>query len=112
MTTARLIRLAVCVILLSLFAPEGLRAADLQPSTVSAFERYIRVTEQRIDQELEGQRPFLWIDSLSAGDRRDIDARLARGEVVVTRMETRDDGKTIDIPDGLCHHWLGTVFIA
>jgi len=105
-------RFVTCSVLLALCAPECLRAADLQPATVAAFERYIRLTEVRIDQELNGQRPFLWVDSLSADDRRDADARLARGEVVVTRMETRDASKSIGIPDGLCHHWLGTVFIS
>jgi hypothetical protein len=29
----------------------------------------------------------------------------------VRRLETRDAGRAIDIPGGLCHHWIGSVFV-
>ena len=32
------------------------------------------------------------------------------GEVVVHRLQTREAGREIDIPDGICHHWIGTMF--
>ena len=33
------------------------------------------------------------------------------GKVVIERLETLDGGKQIEVPDGLIHHWIGTVFI-
>jgi hypothetical protein len=87
-------------------------AADLHPATVAAFDRYVRLTEARLDREMGGSAPFLWVDGLPESQRRDTYARLRRGETVVSRLETRDDGRPIDVPDGMCHHWVGTMFAA
>ena len=35
-------------------------AADLQPRTIAAFDRYVRLTETRMDTD----RIFLWVDTL------------------------------------------------
>ena len=70
--------------------------ADLHANTAIAFDRYVRLTELRLNEEKRGTIA---------------DARLQRGEVIVRRLETRDAGRTIDIPGGLCHHWIGTVFL-
>ena len=86
-------------------------AADLQPRTAAAFDRYVQLTEARLDRELRGELPFSLADRLSSADKADADARLARGEVVVRSLETRDGGRSIDIPDGLRHHWVGAILI-
>jgi putative flippase GtrA len=86
-------------------------AAELRPEAVLAFERYAHLTEARLDREARGESPFLWLDSLDAGERRDTSTRLGRGEVVVSRLETRDGDKRIRFPGSLCHHWLGAMFI-
>jgi len=86
-------------------------AADLQPRTAAAFDRYVRLTEARLDRELRGELPFSLADRLSSADKADADAQLARGEVVVRSLETRDGGQSIDIPDGLRHHWVGAILI-
>jgi len=86
-------------------------AADLQANTAAAFDRYVRLTEMRLNEETRGIIPFLWIDSLTEVQRHDADARLRSGEVIVRRMETHEAGRAIDIPGGLCHHWIGTVFL-
>ena len=67
-------------------------AADLHADTVAAFDRYVRLTKTRLDEELRGRIPFLWIDTLPQGQRDDADASLRRGEVIVHRMETREMG--------------------
>jgi hypothetical protein len=90
----------------------GTDAADLHSRTLAAFDRYVQVTESRLDREIRGDSPFLWLNRLGETQRRDALARLERGEVVVSRLETRDDEKRISVPDGLCHHWVGTVFVA
>jgi putative flippase GtrA len=84
-------------------------AADLRPETVAAFERYAHATEARMDAEARGESPFLWIDTLSESARKDADAKVTRGEIVVSRLHTRPKGNTIEIPDGMGHHWVGTV---
>lgn len=95
----------ICVALVG-----ALQAADLREATNLAFDRYVRVTEARMDQEVGGSRPFLWIDSLPEPRRADAYATARRGEIVVSRLETREGGRSIEVPDGMCHHWVGTVF--
>lgn len=81
-------------------------AADLEPRTVAAFDKYVRVTESQMVPD-----PFLRIDSLPATERREKLAGVQRGELYIERLTTREAGKTIDVPDGLIHHWLGAVFV-
>src|ERR1039457_4188249 len=56
------------------------RAAELQPRTVQAFDRYIRQTEQR----LADSKIFLWADESASRA-----SRVKAGEVVVDRKSTR-----------------------
>jgi hypothetical protein len=86
-------------------------AADLHPRTVAAFEQRARLIERRLDREKHGERPFLQIDDLPPLSRTDAYGALARGGAVVGRMEGEDGSSSPDVPDGLCHHWVGTVFI-
>jgi hypothetical protein len=96
---------------LALAAGAGLVAAELKPQTVAAFERYVRVTEARIDSELRDDRRFLYIDTLPEAQRREQAADLAAGRLVIERLRSRQDNKEIEVPDGLIHHWLGVVFV-
>jgi hypothetical protein len=86
-------------------------AADLHASTAGAFDRYVRLTETRLDEERRGTLPLLWIDTLAETERQNVERSLRRGEIIVRRLETRDAGRPVDIPGGLCHHWVGTAFI-
>ncbi|HEY3044611.1 MAG TPA: GtrA family protein, partial [Vicinamibacterales bacterium] len=85
-------------------------AAELRADTLDAFNRYVRVTESRMDGELHGNVPFLWVDRLPEAPRREAYAHLKRGETVIDRLVTRDRGREIDVPHGLIHHWIGTTF--
>jgi hypothetical protein len=95
-----------------LLAPASVGATDLLPATNAAFDRYVQLTERRMNDESGGRTAFLWIDRLPEAERRDAREKLQRGEIVVSRLETRDRGEALKIPDGLCHHWVGTVFVA
>lgn len=93
-------------------------ATELRKETMTAFERYTKLTEARIEEELhpsqKGQgeeKPFLRVDALPAAERKAAYEKLGKGEVVVERLETLDGGKKIDVPHGMIHHWVGTVFI-
>jgi hypothetical protein len=84
--------LAFLVVLCS--AVPSARAADLRPETVAAFDRYVRLTEQRMRR-----------------DTYDTVATRGRGDLFIEPVVTRDQGKEIDVPGGLIHHWIGGVFI-
>jgi hypothetical protein len=64
-----------------------------------------------MDGEAQTGRGFLRLDQLAAARKGDALERLRRGEVVVERLETLDRGRDINAPDGMIHHWVGTVFI-
>jgi hypothetical protein len=84
-------------------------AADLQPRTVAAFDRYVMLTEAVIDAP---GAPALWIDSLPALRKQEAEDVLSRGGVVVERTSTKDGVRDVEIPGGLVHHWVGTVFVS
>jgi hypothetical protein len=86
-------------------------ASELKQETIAAFDRYVGLTEARIDAELAKGTPFLWVDGLPDARRAATYAQLRAGHVMIERLETLDDGKPIHVPDGLIHHWIGTVFI-
>jgi hypothetical protein len=85
----------------------GVVAAELQPKTVQAFDRYVRLTEAR----LASDAPFLWIDSVAEPRRREALAAVHRNELAIERLTTRDGRREIDVPDGMIHHWIGTAFV-
>jgi hypothetical protein len=99
--------------LLALMSGTVLLAVPIQltPGTLAAFDRYAKITEARIDTEVSGEAPFLWIDRQPAAEQTRLLARLRAGEVVSERLETRDGGAEIVPEDGMIHHWVGTVLI-
>ena len=103
---------AILAGLCALAAPAG--AEDLRAKTVDAFDRYVRLTEAQIDSGLTRHDPYLWVESLPGDRRAAADAQLRAGQVVIERLDTRDPndpGKSIAVPDGMIHHWIGTVFV-
>src|SRR5436190_14059602 len=84
----------------------SIAAADLQPRTVAAFDRYVRATEAQMAPD-----PFLRIDTLPDAQRRAKLAELSRGDLSIERLQTREAGKNIDVPGGLIHHWVGAIFV-
>ena len=104
-----LVRAALVAALLAGTA-DAASAADLQPQTVAAWNRYVEATEQRIAAELADPDRFLVQDFRddAAEARREVLA----GRVRIDRLETRDvDGERIRVPKGAIHHWLGSALI-
>jgi hypothetical protein len=95
----------------ALCGPRAADAADLRPETIAAFDRYAQATERRIAIEVGNAATFLRIDTLPAGDRQAGLDRLRRGEVLIERLTTMENGRSISIPDGLVHHWVGVAFL-
>jgi hypothetical protein len=83
-----------------------LAAAELQPRTVAAFDRYVRATEGQLRAE-----PFLRVDKLPEARRTEALALMRRGELSIEAPRTLEAGREIDVPGGLIHHWVGTAFV-
>lgn len=89
----------------------GEGAESQKPATTSAFDRYVMLTEQRVDTEVRSPDRFLYVDTL-AKPKRDAAVRALRsGSVVIEPLQTKDSGRKITAPNGMIHHWVGTVFV-
>ena len=86
-------------------------AEELTQPTVDAFAHYVQLTEVRIQNEMSNPKRFLYMDSLPENERRVAQARLLEGHVIIEPMVTRENGKIIDIPNGMVHHWLAIGFL-
>ena len=86
--------------------PSAGRAAELHPQTVAAFDRYVALTEQRMS-----RGPFLLLDGLSPAGKTAAMTTLKGGELRIDSLTTLDQGREIDVPDGLIHHWIGDAFV-
>jgi hypothetical protein len=87
---------------------------DLEQKTVDRFQHYVELTEAQMDAQSRRQGPYLWVERLGQDRRATADAQLRAGEVVIGRLETPDPGGHLNpmtVPDGIIHHWIGTVFI-
>ncbi|GAC1702062.1 MAG: hypothetical protein NVS9B4_06570 [Candidatus Acidiferrum sp.] len=89
----------------------AIEAPRLKTLTREAFERYVRLTDARNDEELKRGTALGWVDGLPEAQRESAYAALKRGEVEMKRLETRDHGETIGCPGGMIHHWVGAILI-
>ncbi len=86
-------------------------AAELKQKTIEAFDRYVRLSEVPMEEELRRGGPYLWVDASPESRRQNLYTQLRKGEILIERRETQDGGKPIKVPEGLVHHWVGAVFI-
>jgi hypothetical protein len=82
---------------------------QLRPETVAAFDSYVQLRESQISRELTAG-PFLYVDGPSIHQGETNYSRLQRGEVIAERMPPGSEQPT-QVPHGLIHHWVGTVFV-
>jgi hypothetical protein len=83
----------------------------LPASAAAAFDRYRDLTQANFRGVLNQSGPFLWVDGLPPSRRAAAYAELRSGRVVLEKIETLDNGKSISVPGGIIHHWIATVFI-
>jgi hypothetical protein len=81
---------------LMLSSPAG--AAELQPSTAEAFERYARATEARMDREQKSGK-FLTL------------GKTQHGEIHTVEEHTTENGAPVEVPGGVVQHWVGAMFM-
>ena len=80
--------------------------ADLQPHTIAAFDRYVQLSEAQAADRAD----YLRLDSLPEAQQRARRDELRAGMLLIERLTTLAGRREIPIPDGLVHHWIGTVF--
>ena len=83
----------------------------LKPETEAAFERHVRLTEDRNNVELKQAAAFLWIDELPESERKAAYESVRSGATHMERRQTLDGSTEIRCPSGLIHHWEATAFI-
>ena len=89
-----------------------LSAAQLKPKTLKAFNEYVAVAEARMKRDESHPNDFLYIESLPKPEYEAAMAELKQGDVYIQPVRMVDaKGKSIDVPDGMIHHWVGDVFI-
>jgi hypothetical protein len=110
--TGRPARRALALLFATCLAlPAPATAADLQPETTQAYDRYIRLTEAQVNSELAQSGPYLWVERLPPTQRATAYEQLRSGQLVIQRLYTLDSGQPIPVPGGIIHHWIGTVFV-
>lgn len=86
--------------------------ANLKPETLKAWQVYAEATEHRIAQELSSERKFLAQDFQAKIDPAADRQALYKGDLLAYKMESRNSqGEKIQVPEGMIHHWGGSVFI-
>jgi len=98
----------VCGVIGLLASPAN--AVELKPKTVAGFDRYIRATEQRMENDSRDGR-FLIIDRLPDAARQQACLQLRQGRVYTEELHTNEDSEAVGVPGGLIHHWVGIAFI-
>jgi len=102
---------------LSAIAFEGMatgappRLPKLKSETEAAFDRYVRLTEERNAAELKRGSNFLWIDQLPEEQRKKAYESLRAGTPRIEKRETKEGGKEIHCPNGMVHHWEAISYI-
>src|SRR4029453_7096830 len=91
--------------------PHSGAAAQLHAETSAAFSKYVDVAQKRMQSSLNPKSPFLWLDTLQPAEKEKVLQQLRSGVVVTDRLQETANGGQFDIPNGLVHHWIGTVFV-
>jgi len=92
--------------------PTATPAADLKPETLAAFDRYVATAEARMAKRLSDPNIFLYVNTLPPGERDNAFSSLKAEEVYMTSLAALGgSGGDTSVPDGMVHHWLGTVLI-
>lgn len=102
MRRIHLLHVALLGIVLSTTAVRA-NADGLENETVIAWTAYIRAVDSRVQERLDGRKPFLWIDE--SAERRQ---QIMRGGILVEPVVAHG---IQEVPNGLIHDWIGGMFI-
>ena len=91
---------------------EAAEAAKLKPETLRAWETYVQLAEKRIDAELSSASGFLRADFLKPSATASNEAAVKSGRIYIQKISAPGgDGSGVRVPDGMIHHWFGSVFV-
>jgi hypothetical protein len=94
------------------FPISSVDGAELKAVTMDSWTRYAQETEARIQAELKSSPRFFAHDFIAPRESAMELQNLRQGKIVVKKLETRTaSGREIDVPDGIIHHWRGSVLI-
>ncbi len=93
-------RIAAALTIIILAAVTISKAVELKPTTLHAWNSYVRTVISSMEQRASGAVPFLWVD-----ESPDLKNRALAGESVVA---PHDHDR---IQNGLIHHWVGAIFL-
>ena len=79
------------------------QASDLKQESVDAWEEYLQSANVRIQQRLQPDAIFLWMDE--APDRVE---KVKKGQIVVAPAQPHIPRK---VPSGLIHDWIGVYYM-
>ena len=99
------------ILSLVLFLATRSHAVEFKQQSAAAFDNYVAATEARMAEELRPGGAFLYIDTLPSDRRASAYRQLAANEIFISPLQTTRNGKTINIPAAMIHHWVGIVFI-
>ena len=103
---------AFLIVLAMGLAGSPVMGAELQKKTLTAWEEYVRLTEERIQEELNSSSGFLAQDFQSVPKAQMERDAVLSGKILVEKMKTLNPrGRKIKVPAGTLHHWRGSVFI-
>jgi hypothetical protein len=97
-------QLVIALIALLAAASAVTPAAKPSAETLKAFDEYVAKAEEQIRREESSAESFVTVLPGPTAERQ---AALRRGEVIVDQRGPA----TAEIPAGLIHHWIGSVFI-
>lgn len=101
--------IAIC---LCLMVPFTGVAATLQSRTLEAWNGYLRLTEARIESELQSSSGFLRADFMTPIHAAKVWGMLKNGKVYIEPVHTLDGaGHEFHLQAGMIHHWYGAIFI-
>lgn len=102
-------RLFFLISIFLIFGGTCIQAADLQPETLREWNANVERIEERIFSELSSDSGFLSLDFQDPGAAAKERHQVLSGEIPVSQINR--GGQSKSVPNGMIHHWRGTVFI-
>ncbi len=102
------IRISLLAGALFLFGAVSVKAADLHPETLAAWQAYVEAAERRMAAELSSKKGFLALDFQEHRDMASEQQAVMSGEIPVKQVTPANK---IEISGGMIHHWRGSIFI-
>jgi len=99
------------VLVICYWAVPSIKAAELRPETISAWNDYIASREKQIAMELDSSKGFLVMDFQNQQEAAAELRAVLDGRISIKQMSPPGNKGDFQVPGGTIHHWRGVVFI-